>query len=392
MNDFIYYTPTKVYFGKNKEELVGEIIKEYGFKKVLFHYGKTSIKKSGLYDKVITSLKNAGIDYVELSGVDANPKLSMVKKGIDIVRENNIDFILAVGGGSVIDSAKLIADSARSKNDPWDIHVKKEAIDKNELLKVGVILTIAAAGSEMSDSCVITNDETKEKRGHSDEAHRPLFAILNPELTYSVDKFQTGCGIVDIMMHTLERYYSLNDNTEFTDNMALALLKSVKEAGIKVINNPYDYDARADLMWASSLSHNGLTGSGKDFSMPVHQIEHELSGMYDNIAHGAGLSVLFPAWAKFVYKSDVKRFKRFACEVMGVDSKGSDDAQAYEGIIKLEQFYKKIGMPTTLKELGVYEEDFEKIAYNFTFKGTRVVHDRINIGYDEALEILKLAK
>ncbi len=392
MNDFIYYTPTKVYFGKNKEELVGQIIKEYGFKNVLLHYGKSSIKKSGLYDRVVASLNKYDINFEELSGVDANPKLSMVEKGIEIVREKNIDFILAVGGGSVIDSAKLIADSARSKYSAWDIHTKKVDIDKNSVLKVGVILTISAAGSEMSDSCVITNDETKEKRGHSSEVHRPFFAILNPELTYTVDKFQTGCGIVDIMMHTLERYYSMNDNTNFTDNFDLALLKSVKEAGIKVIKNPYDYDARADLMWASSISHNGLTSSGKDFSMPVHQIEHELSGMYDSIAHGAGLSVLFTAWAKFVYKKDIERFKRFACEVMDVKNILGDEEIAYEGIIKLEQFYKEIGMPTTLRELGIYEKDFEKIAYNFTFKGTRIVKDRVNIGYEEALEILKLAK
>lgn len=392
MNDFTYYTPTKIFFGKNKEELVGEIIKNYGYKKVLLHYGKSSIKKSGLYNKVIESLKKANIEFVELSGVDANPKLSMVKKGIKIVKEENIDFILAVGGGSVIDSAKLIADVAKTEFDPWEVQTKKIQIDINKAMKIGVILTIAAAGSEMSDSCVITNEETLEKRGNSHESHRPLFAILNPELTYSVDKFQTGCGIVDIMMHTLERYYSMNDDTNFIDNLDLGLLKSVKEAGIRVIKDPYDYNARADLMWASSISHNNLTGTGKEFSMPVHQIEHELSGMYDNIAHGAGLSVLFLAWAKFVYKSDLNRFGKFATAVMDVTTSLDIETQAYEGIIKLEKFFKEIGMPTRLEELGVNEKDFEQIAYNYTFKGTRVVKDRISIGYSEALEILKLAK
>lgn len=393
MNDFLYYTPTKVYFGKGKENMVGEIIKSYGYKKILLHYGKGSIKKNGLYDRIVKSLNDAGIDFIELGGVEANPKLSLAKKGIEIVRANKLEFVLAVGGGSVLDSAKLICDGAlRGDVDPWSFQIKTEVPDVKKALKLGAVLTIAAAGSEMSDSCVITNDETLEKRGCSNEAHRCLFTIENPELTYSVDKFQTGCGIVDIMMHTMERYYSVNDETLLTDNIALGLLKTVVEAGKVAIANPNDYNARADLMWASSLSHNGLTGSGKEYYMPVHQIEHEVSGMFDRVAHGAGLSVLFPAWAKFVYKSDIPRFKRFALEVMNVENKGTDDEIAYKGIIALEEFYKSIDMPTRLSELEIYEDSFKDIAYNFTFKGKRVINDRVKIGYEEALEILKLAK
>lgn len=392
MIDFEYYTPTKVFFGRDKENMIGDIIKSYGFKNILLHYGKGSIKKNGLYDRVVKSLKDNDINFIELPGVEANPKLSLVRKGVKLVKENNIDFVLAVGGGSVLDSTKSICDSARTDIDPWEFQIKTKTPNVKKRVPFGAILTISAAGSEMSDSCVITNDETLEKRGCSNEAHRPLFTIENPELTYSVNKFQTGCGIVDIMMHTMERYYSVNDETELTDNIALGLLKSVVKAGRVVIDNPNDYNARADLMWASSLSHNGLTGSGKKYFMPVHQIEHEVSGMFDRVAHGAGLSVLFPAWAKYVYKSDIERFKRFALEVMDVENKGSDEEIAFNGIIALEEFYKSIGMPTRLSELDIYEESFKDLAYNYTFKGTREIPDRVKIGYDEALAILELAK
>lgn len=392
MNNFIYYTPTKMYFGKNEEDNLGKIIKELGYKKILFHYGKSSIKKSRLYDKVVKNLKENEIEYIELGGVEANPKLSLVYEGIKIAKENNIDMILAVGGGSVIDSSKAIANGYYYDGDVWDFF-KKVNISKKSL-PVGAILTISAAGSEMSDSCVITNDKTLEKRGFSSVTNRCKFAILNPELTYTVSKFQTGCGIVDIMMHTMERYYSVNDSTPITDELCLGLCRSAVKSGFKVIENPNDYEARADLMWASSLSHNSLMGCGKEYYMPVHQIEHELSGMFDNIAHGAGLSVLFPAWAKVVYKSDVERFKRFAIEVMGIKGNelDTDEDIAYKGIIALEGFYKNIGMPTRLSELGVFEDSFDKLARNYTFGGTRTIPDRVLVDYDKCLEILKTAK
>lgn len=390
MNNFMYYTPTKVFFGKDEEQKIGQIIKEYGFKKIMLHYGSGSIKKNGLYDKITKLLDENEIEYIDFGGVTPNPKLSLVYEGIKIVKENKIELILAVGGGSVIDSAKAIADGALYDGDVWDFFKKIKAPQK--ALPVGAILTLAAAGSEMSDSCVITNDTTWEKRGVSSIHHRCLFAIMNPELTYSVDKFQTGCGIVDIMMHTMERYYSVNDNTPITDEFGLGLCRTVVESGRVVIDNPKDYISRANLMWCSSLSHNSITGCGKEYYMPVHQIEHELSGMFDRVAHGAGLSVLFPAWAKVVYKSDIPRFKRFALKVMHVENNGTDADIAYAGIIALEEFYKSIGMPTRLSELEIYEDSFEDLARNYTFQGKRTIPDRVLVDYDKALEILKMAK
>lgn len=390
MENFTYFTPTKVFFGEDEEDRISEILSSYNIKKILLHYGSGSIKKSGLYDKITNLLKEGNIDFIELGGVEANPKLSLVRKGIEIVKKENIELVLAVGGGSVIDSAKAICDGAFDNGDVWDFFKKTRTPKK--ALPVGCVLTIAAAGSEMSDSCVITNDLTKEKRGFSSVTHRALFSIMNPKLTYTVSKFQTGCGIVDIMMHTLERYYSVNDNTELTDNLCLGLLKNVVEEGKKVISNPNDYNARANLMWASSLSHNSLTGCGKKYFMPVHQIEHEVSGMFDNVAHGAGLSVLFPAWAKIVYKSDINRFKRFALEVMNVDNIGSDEEIAYKGIEALEDYYHSIGMPIRLKELNITRDSFEALARNYTFQGTRTIPDRVLIDYDKCLEILYKAE
>lgn len=390
MENFLYYTPTKVFFGRGEEKKIGEIIKEYGFKKVLIHYGGGSIKRNGLYDEVINSLNKNNISFIELGGVQPNPINSHVLEGIKLCKENNVDLVLAIGGGSVIDSAKSIADGAVVDFNPWLFHIKEKTPEK--ALPVGVILTLSAAGSEMSESCVITNEKTGEKRGFNSITHRPLFAIMNPELTYTVDKFQTSCGIVDIMMHTMERYFSINDNTSLTDAFDIALCKEVVEAGKKALENPYDYEARATLMWASSLSHNGLTGCGKKYFMPVHQIEHEISGMFPNVAHAAGLSVIYPAWAKAVYKSDIERFRRFAIEVMGVTPSTDHEKDAYNGILAIEEFYKQIKMPTRLSDLNIKEESFKELAYNYTFKGKRVLEDRVLIDYDKALEILYLAK
>ncbi|MGM9971707.1 MAG: iron-containing alcohol dehydrogenase [Anaeroplasmataceae bacterium] len=390
MDNFTYYTPTKIFFGAHEEENIGKIIKSYGFKKVLVHYGMGSIKKQGLYDLVLNKLKENDIDYVTLGGVMPNPINAKVLEGIRLCKEEKVDFILAVGGGSVIDSAKSIADGALIDYNPWLFHIKEKIVTK--ALPVGVILTISAAGSCMSESCVITNELTKEKRGFNSEFHRPLFAVLNPVLTYTVDKYQTACGIVDIMMHTMERYYSINDNTPLTDAFDIALCKEVYNASKTVLNNPCDYNSRATLMWASSLSHNGLTGCGKKYFMPVHQIEHEISGMFSNVAHGAGLAVIFIAWAKVVYKSDINRFRRFAIEVLDVNPTSNYEKDALNGIYALEAFYKEIGMPVRLSELGITRDSFEELAYNFTFKGMRTIPDRVLIDYDKCYEILKLAE
>lgn len=389
MNNFTFHTPTKVFFGKGTEKQVGEIIKSYGFSKVLFHYGSGSIKRSGLYDTVTASLREAEISFVELGGVEANPKLSLARKAAELARNEKADMILAVGGGSVLDSAKAAAAAAYNNCDPWEFSSKKRAPEK--ALPVGTILTLAASGSEMSDSCVLTNEDGWLKRGFNAPCNRPLFSILNPELTYTVSKYQTGCGIVDIMMHTLERYFSLNGDNPLTDALAEGLLRTVVEQGKRAIRDPKDYEARAALMWAGSLSHNGLTGCGKTFMMRCHQLEHELSGAYDRVAHGAGLAVIFPAWAKYIYRYNVSRFAQYAVNVWGLPMNFEHpERTALEGIQATEAYFQSIGMPVRLSELDVDDAKFDEMAEKCTFFGKRTLPDYIELGKKEMLDIYRL--
>ena len=389
MNNFTFHTPTKVFFGKGTEKQVGEIIKSYGFSKVLFHYGSGSIKRTGLYDTVTASLREAEISFVELGGVEANPKLSLARKAAELARNEKADMILAVGGGSVLDSAKAAAAAAYNNCDPWEFSSKKRAPEK--ALPVGTILTLAASGSEMSDSCVLTNEEGWLKRGFNAPCNRPLFSILNPELTYTVSKYQTGCGIVDIMMHTLERYFSLNGDNPLTDALAEGLLRTVVEQGKRAIRDPKDYEARAALMWAGSLSHNGLTGCGKTFLMRCHQLEHELSGAYDRVAHGAGLAVIFPAWAKYIYRYNVSRFAQYAVNVWGLPMNFEHpERTALEGIQATEAYFQSIGMPVRLSELDVDDAKFGEMAEKCTFFGRRTLPDYIELGKKEMLDIYRL--
>lgn len=388
MINFDFYSPTKIFFGKDRENEVGEIIKKYGYKKVLLHYGKSSIKKTGLYDKVVNSLNNSNVEFVELGGVEPNPKDSLVRVGVELAKKEEVDFILAVGGGSVIDSAKSIACGAKVDFDPWLFNAhEKTPLDA---IPVGVILTISAAGSELSNSCVITNEVTKFKNGFNSDLIRPKFAIMNPELTYSVSKFQTGCGIVDILMHTLERYFTDTKNIEFAQNIAEGLVKSVLEAGRVAIKNPNDYDARSTLMIASSFSHNGLTGLGGKMYFTVHKLEHQISGTFDEVAHGAGLSVLFSAWAKWVYKKDPSNFIRFANNVWGI--KGNSEDVALKGIEKLEEYFREIEMPTTFKDLGISEIEFSPMANRLTKNDTVKVPGYVELDYQAIMEIFELAK
>ena len=389
MINFDFYSPTKIYFGKNRENEVGEIIKKYGFKKVLLHYGQNSIKKTGLYDKVIMSLKNAEVSFIELSGVEPNPKIELVRQGVKIVKDEQIDFILAVGGGSVIDSAKAIACGAKVDFDPWLFNLHQKT--PTDALPVGVILTISAAGSELSNSCVISDLDTYFKNGFNSDHIRPLFAIENPELTYSVSKFQTGCGIVDILMHTIERYFTDTPEIEFAKNISEGLIKSVIDAGYKAIKDPSNYDARSTLMIASSFSHNGLTGLGGKMYFTVHKLEHQISGTFDNVAHGAGLSVLFPAWAKWIYKEDLNSFVRFAKNIFNI-TEGTDDEIAYKGILALEKYFKDIDMPTRFSDLGITPESFEAMASRITKNDTVKVVGFIELDKKAVLEIFELAK
>ena len=356
MFDFKYFTPTKVLFGKNTENKVADLIQEFGGKKVLIHYGGGSVIRSGLMQKVTDKLDTAGIKYVKLGGAVPNPRLSLVYEGIDLCKKEGLDFILALGGGSAIDSAKAIGYGVMNDGDVWDLYdYKKQA---KACMPLGVTLTLAATGSEMSDSSVITNEEGLVKRGYSSDFCRPRFAILNPELTMTLPDYQTACGCTDIMMHTMERYFTNGGNMELTDSMAEALLRTVKENAKILARDPKNYDARAEVMWAGSLSHNGLTGCGNDGGdWMTHKLEHELGGLYD-VAHGAGLAAIWGSWARYVYKNCLPRFKRYAINVMGIaPNAGSDEEIALKGIEAMEAFYREIKMPTNLRELGVNATD-----------------------------------
>ena len=355
MFGFKYYTPTKVVFGKETEIKVAELIREFGGTKVLIHYGGGSVIRSGLLARVTKCLDEAGIAYITLGGAVPNPHLSLVYEGIELCRKEGVDFLLAVGGGSAIDSAKAIGYGVANEGDVWDFYdYKRQA---KGCLPLGVILTIAATGSEMSDSSVITKEEGLVKRGYSSDYCRPRFAILNPELTMTLPDYQTACGCTDIMMHTMERYFTNGGNMEITDSMAEGLLRTVKECAKVLAKNPNNYDARAEVMWAGSLAHNGLTGCGNDGGdWMTHKLEHELGGLYD-VAHGAGLAAIWGSWARYVYKNCLPRFKRFALNVMGVANEGSDEEIALRGIEAMEDFYREIKMPTNLRELGVKATD-----------------------------------
>ena len=357
MFDFNYYTPTKVVFGKNTELKVADLIREFGGTKVLIHYGGGSVIRSGLMQRVTDTLDAAGIPYVMLGGAVPNPHLGLVYEGIELCKKEGIDFLLAVGGGSAIDSAKAIGYGVTNEGDVWDFYDYKREV--TACLPVGVILTLAATGSEMSDSSVITKEDGLVKRGYSSDYGRPKFAIMNPELTMTLPDYQTACGCTDIMMHTMERYFTNGGNMEITDSMAEGLLRTVKANALILAKDPKNYDARAEVMWAGSLAHNGLTGCGNDGGdFMTHMLEHEMGGLYD-VAHGAGLAAIWGSWARYVYKNCLPRFKRYAINVMGVEPTGTDEEIALKGIEAMEDFYRSINMPTNMRELGISPTDDE---------------------------------
>lgn len=351
MHNFNYYAPTNIIFGKGSENQVGSQIKTRGFKKVLIHYGGGSVKRTGLLDSVKASLDAEGIAYVELGGVVPNPRISLVYQGIELAKKEHVDFILAVGGGSVIDSAKAIGYGLANEGDVWDFY--EHTRTANACFPIGTILTLAATGSEMSDASVITNEDGWKKRGYGSNYARPVFSILNPELTMTLPDYQTSCGSTDILMHTMERYFVSGSTMELTDSIAEALMRTVIANGKILHDDPQNYDARAEIMWAGSLSHNGLTNcgnEGNDFA--THALEQEVSGIFD-VAHGAGLAALWGSWARYVYKNCVHRFHRYAVNVMGIEDTGSPEEIALKGIEATEAFFRYIDMPTSLKELGI---------------------------------------
>ena len=349
MKDFNYYAPTEVVFGEQSEEQVAQLVKKYGGTKVLVHYGGQSAVKSGLLDKICGLLQEAGIDFVKLGGVVPNPRLSLAQKGIDICRKEGIDFILAVGGGSVIDSGKCIAYGVPYEGNVWDFYLGKATPEK--MLPIACVLTIPAAGSEMSESSVITNEDGDVKLGYSNNLSRPKFAIMNPRRTFTLPPYQTAAGVTDMMMHTMERYFTKDDDMDFTTDIAEAMLRSIKDAVFAVLKDPNDYRYRAQIMWGGSLMHNGLTGCGVADDWATHQLEHELSGMFD-VTHGAGLAAIWPSWARYTMHENLRRFVRFAVNVMDVPNDFTDpEATAEKGIQAMERFYHAIGMPINIKEL-----------------------------------------
>ena len=349
MKDFHFYAPTEIVFGEQSEKQVAQLVKKYGGTKVLVHYGGQSAVRSGLLDKVCALLREGGVDFVTLGGVVPNPRLSLAKQGIELCRKEGVDFLLAVGGGSVIDSAKCIAYGVPMDGDVWNVYLGKAT--PTEMLPVACVLTIPAAGSEMSESSVITNEDGDVKLGYSNNLSRPKFAIMNPRRTMTLPPYQTAAGVTDMMMHTMERYFTKDDDMDFTTDVAEAMLRSIKNAVFAVLKNPEDYRYRAQIMWGGSLMHNGLTGCGVDEDWATHQLEHELSGMFD-VTHGAGLAAIWPSWARYVMHENVSRFVRFAVNVMDVPNDFTDpEGTALKGIEAMERFYHAIGMPINIKEL-----------------------------------------
>ncbi len=381
IKDFNYYAPTRVVFGRDSEKQLAQLIQQQGGTRVLVHYGGGSARRSGLLDRTFNTLREAGISFVELGGVVPNPLLSKVQEGIDLCRREQVDFILAVGGGSVIDSSKAIGYGVNYDGDVWDFWEGKAS--PRQCLPIGVILTIPAAGSEMSSSCVITRDEGLLKRGINSDLCRCRFCIMNPELTYTLPAYQTAAGATDIMMHTMERYFSKYEDMTLTDAIAEALLRTVKDSVYEVLANPEDYRHRAQIMWAGSLAHNDLTECGTEKDFATHRLEHELSAVY-GVTHGAGLAALWGSWARYVLPKHISRFVQFAVNVMGVNNDfAHPEATALKGIEAIERFYRAIGMPTNIGELlgrTLTDEEVDTLADRCSRGGT------ITLGAMEVLD------
>ena len=393
MKDFNFYSPTQVVFGKESENQVAQLIKRYGGTKVLIHYGGGSARRSGLLDKLTGVLKEAEIPFVELGGVVPNPLLSKVQEGITLCRQEGVDFILAVGGGSVIDSSKAIAYGIPYEGDVWDFWDGKGVPAKST--PIGAVLTIPAAGSEMSDSCVITKDEGLLKRGVNSDLCRCKFAIMNPERTFTLPPYQTAAGITDIMMHTMERYFCRHQDMNLTDNLAEALLRTVKDSAYVVMKEPENYRHRAQIMWAGSLSHNNLMECGMEKDFASHKLEHELSALF-GVTHGAGLAAIWASWARYVMKDSLSRFVRFAVNVMGVTNDFTDpEGTALRGIEEMERFYRFLNMPTNIHELlgrEITDEEIEEMVQKCSRNGKMTIGSLVKLNADDMRNIYQMAR
>jgi hypothetical protein len=386
MISFDFYCPTRIIFGKNKESRIGGEAAKYG-KKILLHYGGGSIKKIGLYDKITASLKEQGIEFVELGGVKPNPRLSLVQDGIELCRKEGIDFILAVGGGSVIDSAKAIAVGVPYQGNVWDFYEDKAKI--KEALPLGVVLTIPAAGSESSPASVITNEDGDLKRAIASELVISKFSILNPETAMNLPQEQMAYGVTDILSHLMERYFTNVDHVELTDRLLEATMKTVINNGLRLVDDYGDYDAWAEIMWSGTVAHNNILNTGRIGCWGSHAIEHELSGIYD-VAHGAGLAVVFPAWMQYVYKHDINRFAQFASRVWNVDMNYfNPEETALEGIARLRQFFESLGLATKLEGIGIDDSRLEEMSQKCAGEGT--VGQFVKLKAEDVLNIYRIA-
>ena len=389
MENFEFVSPTHFVFGKGAEEQVGAKLAERGASKALLHFGGQSAVKSGLIDRVKASLDAQGIEHVELGGVRPNPEITLVREGVALCKEHDIDWVLAVGGGSVIDSAKAIAVGAHYDGDVWDFFETKQ--QTADVLPIAVVLTIPAAGSEASKNTVVSNDELQMKSGYPNNAQRPKLAFMNPELTFPLPPFQTAAGLTDMFCHLLERFFDDVGAVPVTDNLCLSLMKTVRAEAPRVMVDPENYDARANVMWAGMLCHQGLAGVGRHEDWATHGLEHEVSALYPEITHGAGLAALFPAWMEFVYSENPGRFAHYGREVFGLAPTGDVDADALSAIDETRAFFASLGMPTTLAELDVEEDDIEKLIPTLKENKGEPFGSFKKLTMDDAREIYRLA-
>lgn len=386
MENFVFKSGTRIVFGKNSENTVGEYIAKYS-RKVLIHYGGDYLKEFGILDRIIKSLEKNGIEYVVLDGVVPNPRLSLVYEGIKICKEENIDFVLAIGGGSAIDSSKAIALGAKYDGDVWDFYSGKAT--PKSALKVGTVLTIPGSGSEMSESSIITNEEKNLKCGIDCELIVPEFSILNPEMCYTIPPYLMSCGIADILSHLFERYFTTTKSSVLSDHLLEGAMKAVLEVGPKIKKDPKNYNYCSEIMWLATVSHNGMLDAGRVSDWGSHRIEHEISALYD-ITHGAGMAIVFPAWMKYVKNENMERFEQLATRVFGVPNGEDKQAIVDSGIARLEEFFKSLGLKTTLTEAGVPVDRFEEMALK-AIGNSEFVGRFKQLKKDDIVEILKLA-
>jgi Uncharacterized oxidoreductases, Fe-dependent alcohol dehydrogenase family len=388
MLDFTFYNPARIIFGKQSLSSLGEMLEKYDANCILLHYGGGAIKKNGIYEKVIGIIKESGKQFVELGGVMPNPRISLVREGIKMCHDNNVDFILAVGGGSVIDSAKAIAAGAKYNGDIWECFMESKRVD--DAIQIGVVLTIPAAGSETSSGTVVTNEESGFKRYTGGECLIPRFAILNPEFTYTLPAYQTACGASDILAHLMERYFTNIKHVDLTDRLIEGTIKTILYNTPAALETPDNYDARAEIMWAGTLAHNNLLNTGRIGDWGSHDIGHEISAIYD-LAHGASLSIIFPAWMKYVYKTNIDKFLQFAERIFGIELAYDDkDRIVHEMIKRLESFYRSIGLPVRLGEAGIGNDRLSEMAKK-AMVGRKNVGQLLKLNYEDILQIYKLA-